>query len=112
MISRYPFPPPHSASTFVSCAVGTAVTTRRTEGGKAVNFPPSGAPRTRQSAAVVDVPRPTTEVTPILGIATIRASIDAEDLDISGDDDDDDDDSGDDSPTINMMRKVEGGRRA
>jgi hypothetical protein len=74
----------------------------------------------------VDVPRPTTEVTPILGPqrkatpksisiggnATIRASIDAEALDISGDDDDDDDDSGDDGPTINMMRKVEGGRRA
>jgi len=73
----------------------------------------------------VDVPRPTTEVTPILGpqrkatpksisiggIATIRASIDAEALDISGEDDDDDD-SGDYGPTINMMRKVEGGRRA
>ncbi len=41
-----------------------------------------------------------------MGIATIRASIDAEALDIPGDDDDDDDDSGNDGPTINMMRKV------
>jgi len=31
---------------------------------------------------------------------------------ISGEDDEDDHDSGDYGPTINMMRKVEGGRRA
>ncbi len=74
----------------------------------------------------MDAPPPTTEVTPILGpqqkatpksisiggIATIRASIDAKALDISGNDDDDDNNDGNDGPTINMMRKLEGGRRA
>ena len=46
-----PLPPQRSASVLTSCAIGTAAASRRTTGGKAVNLPPSGAARTRRSAA-------------------------------------------------------------
>jgi hypothetical protein len=89
-----PVPPQCAASVPASAVVKNAVKSRRAKGGKFVNLPPSGAARTRQSAAMADACAPlptTTEVTPILaplqksalqGIgngstAAIRASIDA-----------------------------------
>ncbi len=48
-----PHPPQRSASNLTSCAVGTAVSARRTTGGEAVNLPPSGAARTRRQMGYV-----------------------------------------------------------
>ena len=93
------------ASVPASGVVGNAVISQRTRGGKSVNLPPSGAARTRRSAAAT-ASAASSEVTPIpapsrksppqlipgnLSIADTRASIDAAVLaDDSGVDVDDD----------------------